>query len=347
MSWNYLCLVLLLALLPISLANVIPLDNHQEDFSIDDDNNDTVVDDDGIRWVTKSFNGVETISTETAEDVMSDLPEKDFHVNTRGSVGRNRHNIVADDSNIFEMRIPSYLNKNVKDKYPGYAIGDLVNVSCTASLIGPFHAITSADCVYDKTNKQWKENFDLLRGYNYGTYLQHMRWKSVTIPYPFYQNGAQDFNWAYIEYQHDTDTSYSPVWLSMKYDPKLSRKFTPVTINGYIPNLFDNHMFYSYCILGNNSFNKLSVSNMMELGCSMPYAFPGGPIISDDGTKYITDILPIYAIATETRQNMLKSVLKISREMFWLIVHWMKASGHDPDCSNLINRHIIIQDYNY
>ena len=47
--------------------------------------------------------------------------------------------------------------------YPEYAVGLLDN-GCTAFLIGPYHAMTSARCVYDNKREIWEQNLDFSRG---------------------------------------------------------------------------------------------------------------------------------------------------------------------------------------
>ena len=73
-------------------------------------------------------------------------------------------------------------------QYPGFATGLLKSRNCTAFLIGKMSALTLADCVYDSTGR-WTEDLDLWRGRNCNTYIEQMRWESVTIPYQFYQYG--------------------------------------------------------------------------------------------------------------------------------------------------------------
>lgn len=216
-------------------------------------------------------------------------------------------------------------NPDLSSSYPGFAIG-YIQENCAAALIGPYHALTAAECVYNITSGKWNTKLDLLRGRNCDTYLQYMVWESVTVPYQYIVHGNNEFNWAYIEYN---SKFRSPVWLSITYDPKLSERYTAVTVNGYTPQGSKACLHSNICLLATNTNSK----RLVQLGCDIPTSFPGAPIVANDYLISTTKSLPIYALGTMSYNNTSVSpVTRITKSMFWLLSYWMKESGYNPEC---------------
>ena len=290
-----------------------------------------------VRWVTyrkSKEDQVKVASQKDAEDTLRkmNLPANDYRAYTRGSSDRVTGSLLE-----FERYDMSLVWREVKSRrenldflstseYPGYAIGFLNHGGgCSASLIGPYFALTTADCVYDTNTSQWNTNFDLLRGRNCSTYLQHMKWQSVKIPYEYYIYGNEDFNWAFIQYE---STVKSPLWLSLTHDPNLSSRFTSVTVNGYSARKPEGCPYSSVCLLT----TCIESDNLVTIGCDVNISFPGGPIIAKDYLVDTTKTLPIYALAKDCNDSHLCSAVKITKVMFWLMCHWMKEGGYDPEC---------------
>ena len=79
---------------------------------------------------------------------------------------RSKRTIFDDDE---RLPIP---NSNL-NSLPFCALAEVSN-GCTATFIGPNHALTAGRCVYDRTNRRFRSGLRLYRGrncYRYGTYM--------------------------------------------------------------------------------------------------------------------------------------------------------------------------------
>lgn len=291
-----------------------------------------------VRWVTykksKKDREVKVANQKDAEDMLRkiNLPAKDYRAYTRGSSDRVTGSLLEFESYDMSLvwREVNSRRENLDflstSEYPGYAIGFLNHgEGCSASLIGPYFALTTADCVYNTNISQWYRNFDLLRGRNCNTYLQHLKWESVKIPYEYYIYGNEDFNWAFIQYESSVK---SPLWLSLTHDPSLSSRFTAVTINGYSARKPEGCPYTTVCVIT----ACIESTNLVTLGCDVNISFPGAPIIAKDYLVNTTKTLPIYAVGKDCNDSHLCSAVKITKVMFWLMCHWMKEGGYDPEC---------------
>ena len=240
------------------------------------------------------------------------------------------------EPHLVESGNPGSLKPLDTSQYPGFATGLLKSRNCTAFLIGKTSALTLADCVYDSSTGRWTDDLDLWRGRNCNTYIEQMRWESVTIPYQFYQYGDSRQNWAYIKYHSSTS---SENWIGLSYDSFLKEKTdVHVTLNGYPREKSSSGCpFQSPCLL---------LGKKGQVYCSMPspYSFPGGPLVAAPSTPASMNLPVIgnsprlYGIAARNVLPSLNDVTTISEEMFWLIYDLMDSFDDKPEC-NLHHQH--------
>lgn len=223
--------------------------------------------------------------------------------------------------------------------YPEFAIGRLEN-GCTAFLVGPYHALTTAKCVYDFNNRLWEKKLDFLRAQNGTEYLQRMEWEELYIPREFFEQNSDDFDWALILFNRSHP---SPVWHPFMYCPgKCPEHYS--TAYGYK----NWNMILKECEVFEEECHK-----RVEMQCCQNDVanFHGGPIFGGygfDGSK----ILPVVGISTysneetaaelESKSNeiakeeiIFDSALKIDSEIFWMVCMLMENSGFDSDCKKL------------
>ena len=283
-----------------------------------------------IRWVKRTSSGsVTNSSRQDAEEVIKkmNMPADHYVVYTRASTDSESSGTLFKFDNYVQTDALNHgpdMTSGDITSYPGFAIG-YIHSGCAASLIGPYHALTAAECVYNTTSHQWNTKLNLLRGRNCDTYLQYMVWKSVMIPYQYFEHSNKEFNWAYIEYDSHQK---SPVWLSITYDPELTNRFTPVIINGYTSSKPNACLYSSICILATNRESD----RLVQLGCDVFTSFPGAPIMANDYLVSVTKSPPVYALGTWSDNTSLSPVVRISKSMFWLLSYWMRDSGYNPEC---------------
>ena len=111
----------------------------------------------------------------------------------------------------------------VDDRFPGSRrnIGYL-NSGCAAFLIGPYHALTAAHCVYNCSARQWlgfgTTHLDLYVGRNCRIRGRRMRWVDA-VAYPSQCNDTTNsfnigYDIAWIKYQSDDQ---SPDWFGLAW----------------------------------------------------------------------------------------------------------------------------------
>lgn len=224
----------------------------------------------------------------------------------------------------------SAFNAMDTSRYPGFATGMLKSRNCTAFMIGRISALTLAECVYDWKNKQWTKDLDLWRGRNCDTYINLMKWETVTIPHLYYHRGDEDYNWAYIQFNDDT---HSDNWIGLNYDCQLTHKAdVHVTLSGYQEEYVDAGCPYQCrCILLGKKSQTYCPSNF-------PFALRGSPLVAatsipmEDNPDYIGTSPRLYGIASGAVQASINKVTMITEEMFWLVYHLMGYFKDKPNC---------------
>ena len=205
--------------------------------------------------------------------------------------------------------------------YPNYAIGILEN-GCTAFLISPRHALTTAHCVYDYNNQTWNEQLDFYRGKVNNSDLSKMDWSHVVIPCSYHSDGDGELDWAIITYAHDTP---SPVWLRIAYSPDVSDKV--VTIYSYL----DKTQLYSIICRSNIEQNN---HHFITLTCGSDLKFDGGPVLR--GYQFMrSKTPPVYGISVSHQFSYLRKAIKFDSQLFWLLCYLMSTEEVPIECKNV------------
>ena len=283
-----------------------------------------------IRWVTHDrASGVDTVPENyTVDEACHRMPANDSDRPACSSEpGQNR---IVDP--IYEFirygmddveEIEPYLNSLNTSTYPGYAMGLLTNNRCTAFLVGPYHAITTAECVYDAIRREWHtDGMDMWLARDCNTMVTKLLWSSVKIPHQYYAFRNPQHNWAYIEFD---PASGSDVWLPFAYDSTLQYRYGPVVVGGYPPDKPLGCPFSIRCLTRRVEED----SCMLSVSCNTPATFPGGPVVAADFIARRTETPPVYGVIVQNRK-----AIRFTRTMFWLICSWMEQSGHEPGCQN-------------
>ena len=195
---------------------------------------------------------------------------------------------------------------------PEYAIGLLDN-GCTAFLISPQHALTAAQCVYNYSANTWSTELDFWRGKNGAFYLQRLSWKKVIIPYGFYNSGAENQNWALLQFLEK-----SPVWLTLAYSNRIQD--ISLTVYGYLQDRQLVNMYSTVC----QSNAVQHKAKQLEMQCSSDEVFTGGPVMK--GFQYKVPV--VYGVSIgQTNQT-----IHIHSELFWFACYSMQDGEYDPRC---------------
>ena len=206
--------------------------------------------------------------------------------------------------------------------YPQYAVGILEN-SCTAFLVGPRHALTTANCVYNYYSNSWENELDFWRGRKGDEYLEKMYWDHVVISAKFFVTGNYVYNWALIAFMED---SASPVWLKMAYSSKVHDK--AMTVYGY---LVSDHpwgtMYYTVC----RSNGVQDDPKQLAIQCGTSQKFSGGPILK--GYNFQRSKMPlVYGISVAYDYSYSHTAMNFHPNLFWSLCHFMVKDGFDAKC---------------
>ena len=243
---------------------------------------------------------------------------------------------------------------NVSD-YPEYAIGRLDN-GCTAFLVGPYHALTLAHCVFNRfwrqkwkrynggripvyrqrtdkvhLNQGWKETIDFLRGRNEQQYLQRMKWEEVYIPQTYFSQGEiHDWSrsWAVIVFNK---AHSSPVWLPFSFcSEKLA---SAVTAYGYFNRLRRSWRSDSTRM----DFVDCTVRSVLSCGLQGLYDGYGGPLVINGRSIDNTKMAPVVGINGRRNSYSRDPAIFINPEMFWSICSLLSRNGYEPGCGKWKN----------
>ena len=206
--------------------------------------------------------------------------------------------------------------------YPEYAVGILDN-NCTAFLVGPRHALTTASCIYHYDNGDWQDSLDFWRGRNGDEYIEKMLWDHVIIPAKYFVTGNHVHNWALIVF---AENSSSPVWLKMAHSLKTHDKM--MTVYGYLP---DDHpcgtMYNTVC----RSDPIQNDEKCLAIQCGTNVKFSGGPVLR--GYNFQRSKMPlVYGVSIANDYSYAHNALNIHQDLFWSLCCLLKNEGFDAQC---------------
>ena len=122
------------------------------------------------RWISIDRSGVEYTATDA--EVIKNL-EIALQL-------QKKHHSAVFDAYFHQQNATTHKRAvlGIDERYPSASrcqIGYL-NTSCTAFLIGPYHALTAGHCVYDCSERQWRTDLDLYVERNCYSRGRRMRW---------------------------------------------------------------------------------------------------------------------------------------------------------------------------
>jgi V8-like Glu-specific endopeptidase len=133
--------------------------------------------------------------------------------------------------------------------YPYTTVGMLSN-GCTGVLVGKHFVLTAGFCVYDTEKKTWDEKIDFWPAVDAGKApYGSVRWKSVSAPRGFTEQGDFSYNFALIEL--DSDIGDQTGWMGFGYDNNFP--FKELTLTGFPAGVPDFTMWEVTCKVGNDT----------------------------------------------------------------------------------------------
>lgn len=209
--------------------------------------------------------------------------------------------------------------------YPEFAVGILEN-GCTAFLIGPRHALTTAHCVYNSTTSEFIDSLDFWRGRKQQYYLEQIQWESVIIPRNFTISPLDENNWALIVF---SSASTSAVWLKIGFSENIND--FPYTMYGYLSGKPYGAMYSTVCRSETQNPESENVFNLM---CSSDECFDGGPLLR--GYNFKRSKMPVaYGISLSScdSYDFSHNSLVFQPELFWSLCYFMSENGFDARCA--------------
>lgn len=258
-----------------------------------------------------------------AGEQMEDGPDKldtDEHVNPRPKADREEGLPVA--GTVLEVVASTNF-------YPEFAVGVLDN-GCTAFLIGPRHALTSAHCVYNYNSSSFSDNLDMWRGKNSQIYLSRMTWSDAIIPRNYYVSATDQDDWALVIY---SKPSTSHVWLKIGFSENVYN--VPYTMFGYLSSKAYGVMYSTMCrSRAEGAPENAEDDQLLNVQCGSDECFDGGPLLR--GYNFQRSKMPVaYGISLSTCDSYSFSHNNVifQPDLFWTLCSFMSAYGFDAQCS--------------
>ena len=287
---------------------------------------------------TEKMEDVETLmkqyfAKKAASDSRGDMTVEHFEIEAdidadenRDNAGddRSRRHVFADDE---RLPVPDFPGR------PYCAVGQLDN-GCTAALIGPYHALTAAHCIYNVTSRQWRTNgLNFNQGKNCGRYGSKMFWVNARAVVGYTRHGLPEYNYALIIYSpHIT----SPCYLSLGYQTEwMGRGLDLIGYHSDKPRerfrCYSNRMYSSSCHFSSTAHNGLSLIYRADaMGAD------GGPLLSESTLQNNTlGSRTVYGInAYEDASGKWNFGPRITKDRFYQLVEWMSESGYNATIAN-------------
>ena len=216
------------------------------------------------------------------------------------------------------------------NRFPYCAVGYL-DSGCTATFIGPYHALTAAHCVYDTDTNTWKRNLNMRRGRTCNTLGERMYWTRVLSVTGYTEDHHQDRDYALIIYNQN---NRSPCWLSFGYWDNWPD--VGFDIFGYP----EDKASVSGCRYDSMWFTSCHYSDTLNSGRRYKYRCdtrPGnsGSALYAEKKGDSSGSRIVYGVHTHGAGTTTWNYgNRIDRSRFCRIVQWMKDSGYTPMCGS-------------
>ena len=221
---------------------------------------------------------------------------------------------------------------NRRYSLPYCAVGYLRS-GCTATLIGPYHALTAAHCVYNKDTNKWRPFSDmhLYRRRDCKKRGVFMRAKRVWSVVGFTQQHKSAYDYALIIYD---SKQHAPCYLGFAFFNPWSQ--VGFDISGY-PGDKCGLKGCSYCSM---TFTSCHYSKTFSGGLRLRYRCDvlggnSGSALYGEWKDPNYEFKYVYGVHTHSTKvksgkNSWNRGARINRDRFYQIVGWMQDSGYDP-----------------
>ncbi len=238
---------------------------------------------------------------------------------TDSDSARSRRTIFGDDE-----RLPVYNTS----AHPYCATGFL-DRGCTATFIGPYHALTAAHCIYDvDTDTYTIDKANMWRGRTCNDSGERMYVSHVWVVSGFVTDHKQDYDYALIKYDRP-----SPCWLSFGYSDNWPG--IGFDIFGYPQDKSD----VSGCTYESMWFTSCHYSEIIDSGRRYTFRcdiLPGnsGSALYAEEKGAVSGNRVVYGVNSHEGSTW-NYGNSINRDRFCQIVGWMSGSGYTPLCGSL------------
>jgi V8-like Glu-specific endopeptidase len=207
---------------------------------------------------------------------------------------------------------------------PYCAVGR-IDYGCTAVFIGPYHAITAAHCVYDRSTRSWRNNLDMNRARTCNSRGQRMIWSRVRSVVGYITEGRPEYDYALIIYD---SRNPSPCWLSFGYSEPWSN--VGLDVIGYPldkpDTCFYNRMWSSSCHYSETAHQGLSLIYRCDTALGND-----GSALYGESRGDARGIRAVYGVnAYEDSNGVWNFGPRINEDRYDQITQWMVESGYHP-----------------
>ena len=207
---------------------------------------------------------------------------------------------------------------------PYCAIGR-IDYGCTAVFIGPYHALTAAHCVYNRTRRTWRSNLNIYRGRTCTSPGRRMIWRRVRAVTGYVNEGKPEYDYALIIYD---SRNPSPCWLSFGYNEAWSNVGFdvvgyPLDKGGctYQP------MWFSSCHYSTTAHQGLSLAYR----CNTAVGNDGSALYGEWKGHPTPGRRAVYGVnAYQASNGAWNFGPRINLDRYNQIVQWMVESGYRP-----------------
>ena len=211
--------------------------------------------------------------------------------------------------------------------FPYSAIGQYyTRIQCTLFLVGPYHALTAAHCVYDRTSREFMPFGYAYIGRTCNVNGTRVSVQNVIVHNSYINDGLRSFDFAYL-LLNNTDIN-SPDYLPFGYrDPMPT---VSMTMCGYPGDKPAGCMYCGTCNDAQLPCTTPTTCNdeRIQYTCDSAVGMSGGPAyIQETATT-----LRVYGLDTQSDTNV-NYASRISKYKFLNLCQWLINDGYNPNCT--------------